>query len=177
MLVTYLISAFHLACIGLSPNARHGWGCELRKGAVMKNRVVQLAAVFALVVLMTSLSQAQMPIKQLMMRAHIPFAFIAGGVHLPAGDYIVYHPGDPYLVVIETSDGKARGMEYIHPSASDAAASSTKLVFNKYGEHYFIAQVWTGPDREIHQCFKCRSEKALLAQNQRPKPVIVAANH
>jgi hypothetical protein len=29
----------------------------------------------------------------------IPFTFIAGGVHLPAGQYHVYHPGDPYLSV------------------------------------------------------------------------------
>ncbi len=142
----------------------------------MKTRMVQLAAVFALVVLVSSLSQAQMPIKQLMMRAHIPFAFIAGGVHLPAGDYIVYHPGDPYLVVIERADGKARGMEYIHPAATDANASNTKLVFNQYGKQYFLAQVWTEPDREMHQCFQCRLEKALLAQNRRPQPVVVAAN-
>src|SRR5579884_3941924 len=100
----------------------------------MKTRMIQFAAVFALIVLITSLSQAQMPIKQLMMRAHIPFPFVAGGVHLPAGDYIVYHPGDPYLVVVERADGKARGMEYIHPSATDPNASNSKLVFNKYGE-------------------------------------------
>lgn len=48
----------------------------------MKTRMVQLAAGFALIVLISSLSQAQMPIKQLMMRVHIPFAFIAGGAHL-----------------------------------------------------------------------------------------------
>lgn len=32
---------------------------------------------------------------------HIPFAFVAGGVTLPAGEYRVYHPGNPYVIVIE----------------------------------------------------------------------------
>jgi hypothetical protein len=141
----------------------------------MKTRIVQLVALFAFVVLMASLSQAQMPIKQLMMRVHIPFAFVAGGAHLPAGDYIVYHPGDPYLVVIERDDGKARGMEYIHPSATDLDVSSTKLVFNKYGEQYFLSQVWTEPDRELHQAFKGRMEKELLVHNLKSALVVVAA--
>ena len=143
----------------------------------MKSRIVQLVAVFVFVVFMASLSQAQMPIKQLMMRVHIPFAFVAGGAHLPAGDYIVYHPGDPYLVVIERDDGKARGMEYIHPSVTDPDASSTKLVFSKYGEQHFLSQVWTEPDRELHQAFKGQTEKALLAQNSKLELVVVAAKH
>ena len=141
----------------------------------MKTQMVRLAALLALIVLLPSLSQAQMPIKQLMMRIHIPFAFVAGGVHLPAGNYVVYHPGHPYLVVIETEDGKARGMEYVHPSATDPTASSTKLVFNKYGEQYFLSQVWTEPDREVHQAFKCRMEETLMAQNTKPHFVVVTA--
>ncbi len=141
----------------------------------MKTRLVQLLAMFAFVAFMASGSQAQMPIKQLMMRVHVPFAFVAGGAHLPAGDYIVYHPGDPYLVVIERDDGKARGMEYVHFSGTDSDGSATKLVFNKYGEQYFLSQVWTEPDRERHQAFMGQREKAFLAQNLKPELVVLAA--
>ncbi len=141
----------------------------------MKTRITLLLTLFALVVLPASLSQGQMPIKQLMMRVHVPFAFVAGGAHLPAGNYIVYHPGDPYLVVIERDDGKARGMEYVHFSGTDSDGSATKLVFNKYGEQYFLSQVWTEPDRERHQTFMGQSEKAFLAQNLKPELVVIAA--
>jgi hypothetical protein len=151
-------------------------GVSHEKELAMKNRMIRFASVLAFV-LVTSFVQAQMPIKQLMMRVHVPFAFVAGGVHLPAGDYIVYHPGHPYLVVIETADGKARGMEYIHPSPTDPQASTTKLVFNKYADQYFLSQVWTEPDREVHRCFKCRMEKAMIARNSNPELVVVAAKH
>lgn len=141
----------------------------------MKARIIQIAALFVLILLIPAALQAQMSIKQPLMRVDIPFAFVAGGVHLPAGPYRVYHPGDPYLVVIEKEDGRARAMAYVHPSATGADKSSTKLVFNKYGDEYFLSQVWTEADREVHQCFKCRRESALLAESSKPQLVVVAA--
>ena len=141
----------------------------------MKTRMIHLAALLVLILLIPPSVQAQMAIKQPLFRVDIPFAFVVGGVHLPAGQYHVYHPGDPYLVVIEKDDGRARAMAYIHPSATNASESSTKLVFNKYGDQYFLAQVWTESDRELHQCFKCRTEQTLMAQAGKRQLVIIAA--
>jgi hypothetical protein len=141
----------------------------------MKARTMYLAVLIALFLLIPAFVQAQMVVRQRLMRVDIPFAFIAGGAHLPAGQYLVYHPGDPYFVVIERDDGRARAMVYIHPSATERNESSTKLVFNKYGDQYFLSEVWTERDREVHHCFKCRMEKALMAQAPKPKVVVVAA--
>lgn len=141
----------------------------------MKTRTIHLAILLVLALLIPALLQAQMPIRQPLFRVDIPFAFVAGGTHLPAGQYRVYHPGDPYLVVIEKDDGRARAMAYIHPAATNASESSTKLVFNKYGDQYFLAQVWTESDREVHQCFKCRMEQTLMAQAGKRQLVVIAA--
>jgi hypothetical protein len=140
----------------------------------MKARMIHLAALLVLILLIPVALRAQMSIRQQLFQVDIPFAFIAGGVHLPAGHYSVYHPGDPYLVVIEKDDGRARAMAYIHPSATSPSESSTKLVFNKYGDQYFLAQVWTEPDQQVHQCFRCRAEQTLLAQVGNPQLVVVA---
>lgn len=141
----------------------------------MKTRIVHLAALLAIILLVPALLHAQMASKQPLFRVDIPFAFIAGGVHLPAGYYHVSHPGDPYLIVIEKDDGRARAMVYVHPSATNADESSAKLVFNKYGDQYFLSQVWTEPDREVHQCFKCRMEQTLMAQAGKRQLVVIAA--
>jgi hypothetical protein len=77
--------------------------------------------------------------------------------------------------VIEKDDGRARAMAYVHPSATSPSESSTKLVFNKYGDQYFLSQVWTEPDQEVHQCFRCRAEQTLMAQAGKPQLVVVAA--
>ncbi|MBZ5616742.1 MAG: hypothetical protein LAO23_22280 [Acidobacteriia bacterium] len=141
----------------------------------MKTRMIHLAALVVLILMIPAVLQAQMPIRQPLFRVSVPFAFVAGGVHLPAGDYSVYHPGDPYLVVIEKDDGRARAMAYVHPSATKSDEASTKLVFNKYGDQYFLSQVWTEPDQEVHHCFRCQAEQALLAQAGKRELVVVAA--
>ncbi len=140
----------------------------------MKTRILYLACLAALVVLLPAMLQAQL-VRQPMMQIDIPFPFVAGGVHLPAGHYHVYHPGDPYAVVLERDDGKARAMTWVHPSATASDDASTKLVFNKYGDQHFLAQVWTEHDREVHQCHRCRMEQTLMAQAPKPELIVVAA--
>ncbi len=141
----------------------------------MKNRIFNLAVIVGLVMLLTAVLNAQMPIKQPLFRIDIPFAFMVGTSHLPAGNYHVYHPGDPYLIVIEKDDGMARAMAYIHPADAKAEESSTKLVFNKYGDQYFLSQVWHEPDQQVHHCFKCPLEKDLIAKTSKPEVVELAA--
>lgn len=141
----------------------------------MKTRILNLAVLAAVVMLLTGVLNAQMPIRQPLFRVDIPFAFMAGGTHLPAGHYYVYHPGDPYLIVIERDDGRARAMAYVHPAANNPSTSSTKLVFNKYGDQHFLSQVWTEADQQVHHCFKCRMERELMAQASKPHVVVVAA--
>jgi hypothetical protein len=141
----------------------------------MKTRILKLAVLVATAVLLTATLNAQMAIRQPLFRVDIPFAFVAGGTHLPAGHYHVYHPGDPYLVVLERDDGRARAMAYVHPSATDPSESSAKLVFNQYGNQHFLSQVWTENDPQVHYCFKGQIEQQLMAQNSKPQLVIVAA--
>lgn len=141
----------------------------------MKNRIFNLAVIVGMVVLLAAMLHAQMPIKQPLFRIDIPFAFMVGTNHLPAGNYHVYHPGDPYLIVIEKDDGMARAMAYVHPADAKAEESSTKLVFNKYGDQYFLSQVWHEPDQQVHHCFKCPMENELIAKTTKPEVVELAA--
>jgi len=139
----------------------------------MKSRVVRLAFLVVAIAILPALLHPQALIKTPLFRVDVPFAFMAGGVHLPAGPYIVSHV-DPYLIVIETQDGKARALVHVQV-ANASSPAATKLVFNKYGDQYFLAQVWTEPDREIHHCTKCRAERVLEAQSRRPEQAVVLA--
>lgn len=59
----------------------------------MKTQTIHRALLLAVVVLMPTLLHAQMPIKQLLFRVNVPFAFVAGGVHLPPGNTTSTTPG------------------------------------------------------------------------------------
>lgn len=144
----------------------------------MKTQVVSIATLVCVVLLGTVAVTAQSTTtSEPFLRANIPFAFVAGGVQLPAGEYRVYHPGNPYIVVIENNDGTARATTYVRPSVIDAGENSTKLLFNRYGDQYFLAEIWTERDQQKHQCFKCRMEQNLIAQARTPVTVLVAAKH
>jgi hypothetical protein len=140
----------------------------------MKPRALHVAILVVLMLSLAGLVQAQMAIKEPLARMEIPFTFFAGGVRLPAGEYHISHPGNPDFVLIQKDDGRAQALVYVHPSGTNAS-ESTKLVFNKYGDQYFLSQVWTEPDQEMHQCFKSPREKELMAQAKTPESVVVAA--
>ena len=140
----------------------------------MKPRTVHVAILVDLAALLSGPVQAQMAIKEPQARMDIPFTFFAGGVRLPAGEYHISHPGDPYFVLIQKHDGQAQALVYVHPSAVNSR-ESTQLVFNKYGDQYFLSQVWTEPDQEVHQCFKSPREKELMAHAQMLESVVISA--
>ena len=139
----------------------------------MKSRVMRMAVLVLAASLLSAIARAQMVIKTPLFRVDVPFAFMAGGVHLPAGPYIVSHV-DPTLIMIETQDGKARALVHVAIENSSSRTEG-KLVFNKYGDQYFVAQVWTEQDRQVHHCTKCRAEKILEAQSRRPEQTVVLA--
>lgn len=140
----------------------------------MKKKIAHVALLVLAVAVMSGLSRAQMVTKTPLFRVDVPFAFMAGGNHLPAGEYIVSHV-DPNLIEIMKQDGSARALAHVAIEDQDGSVI-TKLVFNKYeGEHYFLAQVWTEQDSQVHHCTKCRRELQLIAQSGKANQTIILA--
>jgi hypothetical protein len=139
----------------------------------MKSRMIRLTVLVMAVAFLPVLLHGQMVVKTPLFRVDVPFAFTAAGVHLPAGPYIVSHV-DPSLIMVETRDGKARAL--VHVAIENSSSSTpTKLVFNKYGDQYFMAQVWTEQDQQVHHCTKCPAEIQLVAQTQQAEKVVIMA--
>ena len=73
-------------------------------------------------------------------RVNIPFDFYLGSQKLPAGEYTVVRHADPALIHLYDGNG--------HTSAalSNAVSNRSKtwdaqLVFNRYGDQYFLSEV------------------------------------
>ena len=54
------------------------------------------------------------------------------------------------------------------PIYTDAASVDTRLVFHRYGELYFLSEVWTLGDSSGRQLLKSRQEHALDKQRAHP---------
>ena len=105
------------------------------------------------------------------LRATIPFDFVVGGKSLPAGEYSVGRAqgsGDTVLL-ISSADGRANAIRLSRPVVSGFMNSKGKLVFHRYGEQYFLSQVWPAGASTGRELAKSRRERELMANSSDQK--------
>jgi hypothetical protein len=74
----------------------------------------------------------------------LPFAFVAGGVTLPAGTYTVKRfSQQPFDTLMLTSDDKGTSV-FIHPAEmEDASEDKPRVSFHRVGEQNFLSAIET----------------------------------
>ena len=110
---------------------------------------------------------------------NIPFDFSAGKATLKAGSYTVKKISEN-TIAIRTADGKTTAFVNapLAIGLRDSKAGE-RLVFNKYGEQYFLAQVWLSVEtgRQLFTTStetKAAREYRLAHKNAKPGRVEVA---
>lgn len=106
----------------------------------MRNRIVGLLSVVSLLLMASSIANAQIDVK-----ATLPFAFQAEEVSFPSGTYSFSQPNPSSRLVIRSQKGKETGQFSTSPLPSESVFSkdTTTLVFNKVDGKYFLHQVWS----------------------------------
>ena len=113
--------------------------------------------------------------------ANIPFDFMVGNKTLPAGSYKVGRPNTAGMLVIQSADHRGSAFFLAHfVSAKSGQDNSAKLIFNRYGDQYFLSQVWSGEETDGRGLIKSRREREVAKGNQaknasEPEVVFVAA--
>ena len=129
----------------------------------MKRNVI--GALMTLIVAF-SIAVPMVQAQQTIMTANVPFAFSIGDKQLSAGAYAVREINRATL--IQSRDGQTSVLgvyAYAGPSKDDA----TKLVFNKVGDHYFLAQIWTSARGQGLTLPESKLEKEMRASNSGPQ--------
>lgn len=99
----------------------------------------------------------------------VPFAFQVGGQALPAGHYIVAPKGD----AVQIFDSQTHSLFVPVHSASRAADSESKLVFHRYGDSYFLSEVWVQGNTIGKELFPSRSERELRTRKAEMELAVV----
>ena len=73
--------------------------------------------------------------------AEIPFAFHVRDVAMPAGSYTVEEFNTTGTVAI-TNNETGKAILTLAPANRSGSTEDSKLVFNKYGDRYFLAELW-----------------------------------
>jgi hypothetical protein len=111
------------------------------------------------------------------LKVAVPFEFIAGDTVLPAGNYDVES--------IDTWGGKALSIHNVTSNAGTLllsnscqlakTADSNKLVFYRYGQRYFLAEIWTA-GTNIGRKMSLNRRQSELARNQQKSEVVLMAS-
>jgi hypothetical protein len=97
------------------------------------------------------------------MEANIPFQFHAGNTKLPPGKYVVHALEDSDLTMMEISsaDGSTSALFQVRPAEAGSAPAKIELIFNKYGNRYFLAQLFDEGNPSGSTVIESRYEKGL----------------
>jgi hypothetical protein len=141
----------------------------------MKSNKFFGALVILLLALIVSTPMTQAQARE---RANVPFEFSLNQTSMRAGTYEISSPGGQALVVRNLDTGESRlVIESMHVQASQAAGTpNPKLVFHRYGDQYFLAEIWDGQsNRGIALSESKREKEVQLARDtHQPQLVVIA---
>jgi hypothetical protein len=109
--------------------------------------------------------------------ANVPFAFSLEQSSMPAGGYEISWVNQHVIAVQNLETRQSRFViASVHVQASQA--QPPKLVFQKYGDHYFLRQIWDSSGAHGIELPASKAEKELnMASNNfsdGPETVIIA---
>jgi hypothetical protein len=125
------------------------------------------------VLLMASAAQAQ----QTNVRAKVPFDFAVGNQTYSAGEYSlksILLDGKPILVGNLQDSNSAIAMS--STCTASTRSTSTKLVFHRMGNEYFLYQIWEEGNSSGREFPVSKTERLMAQNHEKPELVIVAAN-
>ena len=123
------------------------------------NKHLILTSVFA--VAASAALQAQNNIEPL--KASIPFDFVAGQTTMSAGEYVVNDVSHPGFVILKGVGGAANAIVLVNPLRSLNVQTGGKLTFHRYGDVYFLSEVWRADTSSGSQVRPTRRERELSA--------------
>lgn len=128
----------------------------------MKQRFVTMAATLAVVTMLAVGSvNAQSGAR---IEANVPFDFTAGDAKVKAGDYSVTRIARNEFL-LRSADLKTSVVVQAPVTIEQRREGSpARLVFKRYGNEYFLAQVWSDARAEGRQLYSSKTEERLARQ-------------
>lgn len=142
-------------------------------------KLFSLMAIGSLVALsLATTAQAQLP--GIPVRATIPFDFIVRGKVLPAGNYEIERVNDePSGLLVRNVNNKHEHIVFeTEPMEARRISSHNVLVFNRYGDEYFLSEVVTAGEQTGRELAPSRTERTLrreMAKNESQAETVTVA--
>ena len=113
---------------------------------------------------------------QYKLTANVPFDFTVSDKKLPAGKYSISRAqtsnGDLVLQIV-SADGQKNISRLTIPVITHKPMNQGTLVFNRYGNDYYLSEVWPAGGSTGRELLKSRTERELARKAVEPQIVRV----
>ena len=135
---------------------------------VVANGVAKLGLLAVMMIIAASVSANAQSLNY-RLTANIPFDFSVAGEKLPAGKYWINRAplgnGDA-VVQIQNTDGHKTITRLTIPVSTLDPAKDSSLVFHRYGDQYFLSEIWPAGGQTGRVLPKTRAERELERKAQ-----------
>ena len=138
----------------------------------MKRQIVNLLGVLSLL-LVAACASAQIAAK-----VNVPFGFVVNQAALPAGAYridSVSTTTSTQILALRSEDARVAMLIVGNHATSTKPSENSRLVFRRYGDQYFLSQIWVAGQTSGHELPISRREAELAKSQQPSEDVIVLA--
>jgi hypothetical protein len=127
--------------------------------------VLKKTSLLCAILLVTVVASVQGQTLGARVRVNIPFDFSIGETKLPSGKYSVgrlRQNSDDVVISVEDERGRGKALRTSMPVVTRDTTSKAKLVFHRYGDQYFLYQIWPAGATTGRQFLKSHSEREIL---------------
>jgi len=140
----------------------------------MKKQAFGTLAMLTLLLALTAISVSAQ--SQRSKITNIPFDFIVGQQTLAAGEYTVEPNRRDFdkVWLVQSRDGRTSTLFTTMLIRASEVQEKTKLVFHKYGDQYFLSQIWTPGDATGRELLAPRLERELAKNAGEGQTIVLA---
>jgi len=145
------------------------------EGGKMKKQAFGTATLLTLLLALTAISVSAQ--SQRSKITNIPFDFIVGEKTLPAGEY-TFEPNRrdfDKVWLVQSRDGRTSALFTTMLLRASETQEKAKLVFHKYGDQYFLSQIWTPGDTTGRELFTPRLELEMAKNAVESRTIVLAS--
>jgi hypothetical protein len=110
-----------------------------------------------------------------LIKVDIPFAFGVEDRLLPAGKYTIFTVTPERSIRIVSANGKHSAIVNTLPNYAKEPSSNSRLVFHRYGNEYFLAEVWTAGQDVARNPLSSKKAMESASNGERPEAFTVIA--
>jgi len=125
--------------------------------------------------LFTSATLFAQTTSQRLMKVDIPFAFSVEDHSLPAAEYLVFTVTPERSIRFISTDGKHSAIVNTLPNHASLPSENSRLVFHRYGNEYFLAQVWTAGQNVARNPLSSKAAMEIASSGSKPQAITVIA--